>query len=107
MRVNARRLIIAGAIAITSYFNAPITEVHEIIEISGEEIRGERLNGTGEGIFYYLEDFSNMGVDEIKVGDVVKISWTKKDFNNENWENIHSLEKKSKFFRGNIYDRKN
>jgi hypothetical protein len=83
-----------------------VVEVHEIISIDKGEIRGENVNGSGEGIFYYDEDFMDMGLYDTDVGDRVKISWTRKDFDDENWENIYSLEKKSKFFRENIYDNK-
>lgn len=103
--MNVRKLIIAGTIAIVSQvsqYNEPVVEVHEITNISGEEIRGENISGFGEGIFYYKDDFCNMGVCDIKVGDKVEISWTKSDFYNENWDNIHSLEKKSKFYRGKL-----
>lgn len=69
-----------------------ITEEHEIVAIEGNEIYGELTEGTGEGIFYYQQQFQEEGIDNIEVGQVIEISWTEYDFDNEIWDNIYSIE---------------
>lgn len=93
-------LIVGGILTSVIGEEKVVTELHQITEASNGEIRGEFVIGTGEGIFYYEEDFAAMGIKDVKVGERYNISWSKKDFDNENWENIHSLEKKSKFYVG-------
>lgn len=70
-----------------------VTEKHIITEVKDNVIRGELTEGTGEGIYYTAYDFERAGLHNVKAGDIVEISWTEKDFNNEEWNNIYSLEK--------------
>jgi hypothetical protein len=67
------------------------TEQHKITSIEGNEIYGELVEGNGEGIFYTKQDFEEMGIENVKVGDVVEISWTTENYNNEEWE-MYSLD---------------
>lgn len=69
-----------------------ITEEFEIVYIEGEEVFGDLTEGTGEGIFYYKEQYREMGIENIEVGQVVKVSWTEYDYENELWDNIYSIE---------------
>ena len=67
-----------------------ITEYHKIIEIKDGMVRAELVTGTGEGIYYTEEQLKD--AEPFKVGDTIEISWTEEDFNNENWDNIYSVE---------------
>lgn len=69
-----------------------VTETHEITSIEGEIVRGEFVVGTGEGIYYTKEQFKEMGVEELEVGDVIDISWTQDNYENEEWDTIYSIE---------------
>lgn len=70
-----------------------IIEHHEIVAIEGNEIYGENVNGSGEGIYYTFDEFEGMGIskNELIVGDVIAISWNEESFDDEEWEDIYSL----------------
>ena len=69
-----------------------ISEVHEITEIDSlNNVRGERVNGTGEGIFYPMEDLFFAGAGILEVGDKVIISWKESNYENENWEYLYNV----------------
>jgi hypothetical protein len=68
-----------------------VLEQHKIVAIEGNEIYGENVSGSGEGIYYMSKDFEDMGISEIAIGDVVEIGWSKENFVNEDWD-IYSLE---------------
>jgi hypothetical protein len=68
-----------------------ITETFEIYEISGNEVRGELVQGTGEGIYYHVSDFQKKGID-VKEGQIVSITWTEENYVNEDWNDIQKME---------------
>lgn len=70
-----------------------ITEVKPESKTNTVYVRGEKTQGTGEGIYYPLSTFVRFGLDNVKVGDVVKIGWTDYDYNNENWDNVAAIDK--------------
>lgn len=83
-----KKLIIGGIIILSisgCSKTEMITEIHEITSVNGNEIRGENITGKGEGIFYYENQFENVGIKDVNVGDKIKISWRSEDFYNENW----------------------
>lgn len=67
-----------------------VSEVHDIYEIDGNYIRGERIVGTGEGVYYSKEELKKAGLKHMKVGDRIKLSWIKDDYEDENWDNLYS-----------------
>lgn len=84
-----KSLILAGSLLFNPTFfeyNGDIAEIHEITQIKGNEIYGENISGKGEGIFYYKYQFLKEGVKRVEVGDKVLISWSKKDYFDENWD---------------------
>jgi|GEM_PF-5102966 len=58
------------------------------------EIYGELITGTGEGIFLLQSQLSTIpdAPTKLIVGDEIEIAWTVQDYQDENWENIHSIE---------------
>lgn len=74
--------------------NKYISEDFRIIEVSfNGEIRGEKIQGTGEGIFLLVDHLSDIpdAPEELKFGDEIEVSWATEDYNNEVWDNIHSI----------------
>lgn len=71
-----------------------IAEQHVIVSIEGNIIRGENVSGKGEGIYYTVEQFEQMGIDEndIVIGDTVLIAWSEYNYNNEEWDQIELVE---------------
>lgn len=68
-----------------------ITEQHTIVSIDSEGyVHGENVSGTGEGIYYPMNEFNDKGIN-IVVGDVVDMSWSEEDYINEVW-NVYSVE---------------
>jgi hypothetical protein len=77
--------------------NSVVIETFEITEVKNGEVRGELLTSTegstGEGIYLdetykEYESIKNW----IKVGDVIKVDYEKKDYENEVWDNILDIE---------------
>lgn len=66
-------------------------EAFKITEIKNGFARGEKTEGTGEGIYYPLNLFARFGLDNLKIGDKVQIMWTKADYTNENWDNVAEM----------------
>lgn len=67
-----------------------VEEKFEITEISEDkkEIRGEKTEGTGEGIYLdktYYHDFEKL---DLTVGDVITVVYDKADYEDEIWDNI-------------------
>jgi hypothetical protein len=87
-------LLLSSLVLLFGYDNQPdvIVEEHEITNIEEGIIRGENLTGFGEGIYYTIEQFEEMGITEIAVGDVVSIGWTEYSFDNNEWDKIALLE---------------
>lgn len=70
-----------------------VYEKFEIDELVENEIHGEPVVGTGEGISYNVQQLFDKGLDNIYVGDVVEIGWNTKDYENEDWDKIASVKK--------------
>lgn len=87
-------LLLSSLALLFGYDNEPtvIVEEHEITSIEEGIVRGENLTGFGEGIYYTVERFEEMGITDIAVGDVVSIGWTVYSFDNNEWDNIALLE---------------
>lgn len=72
-----------------------VVETFVIHEETETEIRGELLNGTGEGIYldetYTAQDWDQLKED-IKVGSVINVHYDKEDYENEIWDNILKIE---------------
>lgn len=68
--------------------NSDISEVHQIEVIEGNDVYGGKVKGTGEGIYYTKEQFIDAGIKNVAVGDKVKVTWTKDNFDNENWNEM-------------------
>lgn len=89
--------IIIGALMlfgniINTYQNETISEVFEINNVENGEIRGELIRGQvgqGEGI-YLLENDLDI---KINVGDKIKVTYYKDDYENNIWDNILKVEK--------------
>lgn len=72
-----------------------ISEDFHIIEVSSNgEIRGEKIQGTGEGIFLLADHLPTIlnAPDKLTVGDEIQVAWTADDYTNEVWDNIQSIE---------------
>lgn len=67
-----------------------VYELHEIVEIEDGYVRGELVEGTGEGIFYSIKEMDDAGIKDIKIGDEIEFFWKKGDFENENWEEFNA-----------------
>lgn len=63
-----------------------ISEVHKIYEIENGFVHGELVKGNGEGIYYSENQLDKEGISNIKIGDKIKFTWSKNDFENENWD---------------------
>lgn len=72
-----------------------IVETFVIHEENDIEIRGELLNGTGEGIYldetYTEQDWVQLKED-IKVGSIINVHYDKDDYENEIWDSILKIE---------------
>jgi len=71
-----------------------ISEDFRITEATNGEIRGEKIKGTGEGIFLLADHLPAIATapEQLIVGDVIEIAWTADDYTNEVWDNIQSIE---------------
>jgi hypothetical protein len=74
-----------------------ITEKFVIISIDSENnVRGEIVKDeksrTGEGIYYNLTELYNAGLKDVEIGDKVSITWSKEDYNSENWSTFIAKE---------------
>lgn len=75
--------------------NQYIFEDFTIVDVTPQgEIYGELINGKGEGIFLLQSQLSSIpdAPTKLSVGDEIEIAWTVQDYDNENWESIHSIE---------------
>jgi CTP-dependent riboflavin kinase len=92
--VMLKKLILSGVILVglsgcASHVEneKTVSEVHKIYEIDNKGyIHGEKVKGTGEGIYYSVKEMKEHGIKNIKVGDKIKFTWTTEDFDNENWD---------------------
>lgn len=66
--------------------NFIVSEYHLITRVKGNKVYGENVSGTGEGIFYTAEQMKMAGVENVRVGDLIKFNWTKENFENEEWD---------------------
>lgn len=73
--------------------NVDVSEHFIITEIENGSVRGELVNGTGEGIYYPETIFPQHGIDGLKIDDEVTITWTANAYENENWDNIKQIGK--------------
>jgi hypothetical protein len=71
-----------------------VKEIHQVTEIENGYVHGERVMGSGEGIYYSLNQLKEEGVEDVHVGDKIEFSWSQEDFENENWENFDAKEVK-------------
>jgi hypothetical protein len=72
-----------------------IFEDFRIVDVTPQgEIYGELITDTGEGIFLLQSQLSSIpdAPTKLSVGDEIEIAWTVQDYDNENWDNIHSIE---------------
>ncbi|CAK6477494.1 hypothetical protein ACPOM7_17790 [Peribacillus castrilensis] len=68
-----------------------ITETFEISEIENGHIRGEKIEGKGEGIYYQTEVFTTMGFHP-NYGDIFRVGWEESDYENKEWDKVVVLE---------------
>lgn len=69
-----------------------ISETFEITEIMKDgHFRGEKMQGTGEGIYYTVKEFEDMGF-KIDYGNIYRVGWEEKDYEDENWDKIAVVE---------------
>lgn len=79
----------------TSHQHQYIFEDFRIVDVTPQgEIYGKLITGKGEGIFLLQSQLSTIpdAPTKLSVGDEIEIAWTLQDYNNENWDNIHSIE---------------
>jgi hypothetical protein len=67
-----------------------VTEQFQITEI-GDNILGEPVYGTGEGINYPAQKFWDSGLDSINIGDIVQVAWSREDYENSNWDKVEFI----------------
>jgi len=65
-----------------------VSESFLIDEVDHNDVIGEPLHGTGEGINYTKSQFEKAGVHNVKIGDKVTVTWSKKDYDNCNWNKM-------------------
>jgi hypothetical protein len=70
-----------------------VAENFIITEIDKGSVRGKPAVGTGEGIFYPETTFTQHGIDNLKVGDEVTVTWTGDAYDNEDWDIIKEIGK--------------
>lgn len=81
------------ALKVATFEDNGITEEFKITEVTNDGyVRGEKTEGTGEGI-YYNQDFFADNVGKLAVGDVIQITWTPEAYEVEDWENVEKIEK--------------
>ncbi|CAH0291773.1 hypothetical protein [Peribacillus sp. Bi134] len=68
-----------------------ITETFEISEIKNGHIRGEKIEGKGEGIYYQTEVFTTMGFQP-NYGDIFRVGWEESDYENKEWDKVVVIE---------------
>lgn len=66
-----------------------VSETFLVTDISNGDLRGELVEGTGEGIFYNLHEIERF--IDVEVGDVITVSWEKENYVNEEWELIFDI----------------
>lgn len=66
-----------------------ITEV-----LKDGSIRGEKLEGTGEGLYLTKSSLDKIYdvPDKFVVGDEIEVAWTKTNYDNEDWNKVHGIE---------------
>lgn len=68
-----------------------VSETHYVTSIGSDGyVHGENVNGSGEGIYYHLNELTAHAGKIIK-GDIITIEWLKSDYTNEVWDNIQSV----------------
>lgn len=81
-----------GSCVHDKFWDETVSEKFKITDIEEDAmVRGEKTEGTGEGIYYPMSLFIEKGADKIQVGDTVRIEWLTKDFIEENWDNVHQI----------------
>ena len=55
-------------------------------------VRGEKLEGTGEGIYYH-QDFFAEYVGKVNIGDEIIVTWPRSAYDDEDWNNVKSMTK--------------
>jgi hypothetical protein len=81
--------------ASTTQSHQYIFEDFTIVDVTPQgEIYGELITGKGEGILLLQSQLSSIldAPTKLVVGDEIEIAWTIQDYQDENWENIHSIE---------------
>lgn len=74
-----------------------VIETFEITEVKNDEVRGFLLTSTegatGEGIYLdeTYKEYESVK-NWIQVGDIIKVDYDKKDYENEVWDNILDIE---------------
>jgi hypothetical protein len=70
-----------------------ISETFEVTEIMKDgHFRAEKADGTtGEGIYYTVKEFKDMGFN-IDYGNIYRVGWNEDDYENENWDEIAVVE---------------
>ena len=65
-----------------------------ITSVENGIIRGEQTSGKGEGIYYNLNELDINERDifnQLDVNDLIRIEWTKENYNSNEWYEIESL----------------
>lgn len=70
-----------------------ISERFMITENDGDYVRGEKLGGNGEGIYYDVKYFERFDLEDVSVGNVVDVAWPEDSYNNENWDDVKRIAK--------------
>lgn len=71
-----------------------VTEQFKITEkLDNGYIRGEKTEGTGEGIYYSADTFKKYGADDLAIGDIVNVTWPIDSYEAEEWDNLLKIER--------------
>jgi hypothetical protein len=82
------------AVAIKSAQRPPITEDFKITSVDDNGwVHGEKTEGTGEGIYYHEDLFVHFIGSKVQAGDEVAISWPAESYNNDEWNDIATIER--------------